>query len=167
MQGIQLNNLPKFMPKSSGEAFKHINAVTAPTIDDLKLMVYLEASGEVGYGDLADSAPNSAVAKLLNANGREEVAHAHRVAKAIRVIYGEVFVVPTVADNPYAKKSGRRVDRAILEGLVKAENFGKTLYDTWADNTENPEAAALFRQNGIEEAKHGARAEEAIALLDA
>lgn len=155
---------PSFLPQSAGEAFKHINAVTHPTIDDLKLMVYLEASGEVGYGDLADSAPEG-VAKLLNANGREEVAHAHRVAKAIGALTGENFPVPSPADNPYAKKSGRKVDRAILEGLVKAENFGKTLYDTWADNTPNAEAAALFRQNGIEEAKHGARAQEAIGLL--
>ncbi|MGZ5924701.1 MAG: ferritin family protein [Rhizomicrobium sp.] len=160
-----MNKLPKYMPESSGEAFKHINAVTAPTIDDLKLMVYLEASGQVGYGDLADSAPNEAVAKLLNANGREEVAHAHRVAKAIHAIYGEEFAVPAPADNPYAKRSGRKLDRAILEGLVKAENFGKTLYDTWADNTANAEAANLFRQNGVEEAKHGARAQEAIGLM--
>jgi rubrerythrin len=162
-----MSKLPSYMPKSAGEAFKHINAVTAPTIDDLKLMVYLEASGEVGYGDLASSAPNAAVANLLNANGREEVAHAHRVAKAIRAIYGEEFQVPAAKDNPYAKSSVRTLDRPILEGLVKAENNGKTLYDTWADHTENAEAAAFFRQNGIEEAKHGARAQEAIALLDA
>jgi rubrerythrin len=153
------------MPQSAGEAFKHINAVTQPTLDDLKLMVYLEASGQVGYGDLARSAPNEAVSRLLNANGREEVAHAHRVAKAIRVIYGEDFSVPEPKDNPYAKSSVRKLDRTILEGLVKAENNGKTLYDTWADNTANGEAAELFRQNGIEEAKHGARAQEAIALL--
>jgi rubrerythrin len=158
---------PSYMPESAGEAFKHINAVTAPTLDDLKLMVYLEASGEVGYGDLARGAPNTAVAALLNANGREEVAHAHRVAKAIRAIYGEDFVVPETKDNPYAKSTVRKLDRAILEGLVKAENNGKTLYDTWADNTKNAEAAALFRQNGTEEAKHGARAQEAIGLLDA
>ena len=161
-----MNKLPSFMPPSAGEAFKHINAVTAPTLDDLKLMVYLEASGQVGYGDLADSAPNEAVANLLNANGREEVAHAHRVAKAIRAIYGEDFAVPVPADNPYAKKSGRKVDRAVLEGLVRAENSGKTLYDSWADNTANAEAAALFRQNGVEEALHGARALEAIGLLE-
>ena len=161
-----MNKLPEFMPESSGEAFKHINAVTVPTIDDLKLMVYLEASGQVGYGDLAASA-SEAVAKLLNANGREEVAHAHRVAKAIRIIYGEDFAVPAPSENPYAKASGTKVTRAILEGLVRAENNGKTLYDTWADNTKNAEAAELFRQNGIEEAKHGARAQEAIGLLDA
>lgn len=161
-----MNKLPKFMPASSGEAFKHINAVTAPTIDDLKLMVYLEASGQVGYGDLAASA-NEAVAKLLNANGREEVAHAHRVAKAIHILYGEEFAVPAAPDNPYARASGTKVTRAILEGLVRAENHGKTLYDIWADNTANTEAAELFRQNGIEEAKHGARAQEAIGLLGA
>ena len=160
-----MSTAPKFMPESAGEAFKHINAVSAPTIDDLKLMVYLEASGQVGYGDLARSAPNDAVAQLLNANGREEVAHAHRVAKAIRVIYGEEFSVPEPAENPYAKSAHRALDRSVLEGLVRAENNGKTLYDTWADNTANVEAAELFRQNGIEEAKHGARAHEAIALL--
>src|SRR5258705_9666693 len=120
---------PSFLPQSAGEAFKHINAVTAPTLDDLKLMVYLEASGQVGYGDLAASAPNAAVANLLNANGREEVAHAHRVAKAIRAIYGEDFAVPTPADNPYAKSATRKLDRTVLESLVKAENNGKTLYD--------------------------------------
>ncbi len=155
---------PNFLPQSAGEAFRHINAVTTPTIDDLKLMVYLEASGQVGYGDLAANA-NDAVAKLLNANGREEVAHAHRVAKAIRILYGEDFAVPAPADNPYAKSMTRNLDRAVLEGLVKAENNGKSLYDTWADNTANPEAAELFRQNGVEEAKHGARAQEAIGLL--
>jgi len=158
---------PSYMPESAGEAFKHINAVTHPTLDDLKLMVYLEASGQVGYGDLARGAPSAHIAALLNANGREEVAHAHRVAKAIRAIHGEDFAVPAPEDNPYAKSAVRKLDRAILEGLVKAENGGKTLYDTWADNTTNAEAAALFRQNGIEEAKHGARAQEAIGLLDA
>jgi len=158
---------PSYMPESAGEAFKHINAVTHPTLDDLKLMVYLEASGQVGYGDLARGASSAAIAALLNANGREEVAHAHRVAKAIRAIHGEDFAVPAPEDNPYAKSAVRKLDRAILEGLVKAENSGKTLYDTWADNTTNAEAAALFRQNGIEEAKHGARAQEAIGLLDA
>jgi len=161
-----MNKLPKFIPASSGEAFRHINAVTSPTIDDLKLMVYLEASGEVGYGNLAVNA-SDAVAKLLNANGREEVAHAHRVAKAIGILYGEEFAVPAPSENPYAKVSGVSVTRAILEGLVKAENNGKTLYDTWADNTPNAEAAELFRQNGIEEARHGARAQEAMGLLEA
>lgn len=157
---------PSYMAESVGDAFKHINAVTQPTLDDLKLMVYLEASGQVGYGDLARGAPSPAIAALLNANGREEVAHAHRVAKAIRAIHGEEFPVPEPKDNPYAKSTARKLDRAILEGLVRAENNGKTLYDTWADNTGNAEAAALFRQNGIEEAKHGARAQEAIGLLE-
>lgn len=162
-----MSSRPSYMPESAGEAFKHINAVTKPTIDDLKLMVYLEASGKVGYGDLADSAPNKAVADLLNANGREEVAHAHRVAKVIKILSGEDFAVPEEGDNPYAKRSGRKVDRAVLEGLVKAEFNGDTLYQTWADNCSNPEAAALLRQNGVEETKHGKRAQEAIALFGA
>lgn len=157
---------PSYMPDSAGEAFKHINAVTNPTIDDLKLMVYLEASGKVGYGELADTAPNEAVAKLLNANGREEVAHAHRVANVIRILTGEDFKVPADADNPYAKKSGNPVSKATLEYLVNAEFFGDKLYHIWADNCSNAEAADLLRQNGKEETKHGKRAQEAITLFD-
>lgn len=158
---------PAYMPESAGEAFKHINAVTKPTIDDLKLMVYLEASGKVGYGELADTAPNEAVKNLLAANGREEVAHAHRVATVIKILTGEEFKVPADADNPYAKKSGRAVDKATLEYLVNAEFFGDSLYQTWADNCPNAEAADLLRQNGKEETKHGKRAQEALALFDA
>lgn len=157
---------PSYMPDSAGEAFKHINAVTNPTIDDLKLMVYLEASGKVGYGELADTAPNDKVAQLLSANGREEVAHAHRVANVIKILTGEDFKVPTDADNPYAKKSGRAVDKATLEYLVNAEFFGDKLYHIWADNCSNAEAADLLRQNGKEETKHGKRAQEAITLFD-
>ncbi|HEY1707754.1 MAG TPA: ferritin-like domain-containing protein [Rhizomicrobium sp.] len=162
-----MSTKPAYMPESAGDAFKHINAVTAPTIDDLKLMVYLEASGQVGYGELAASAPNEAISKLLAANGREEIAHAHRVAKAIKLLSGEDFPVPEPADNPYARPSGRKCDRAILEYLVSAEFFGDTLYQTWADNTGNAEAAALLRQNGVEETKHGKRAQEALGLMDA
>jgi rubrerythrin len=155
------------MPETAAEAFRHINAVTKPTIDDLKLMVYLEASGKVGYGELADSAPNEAIKNLLAANGREEVAHAHRVASVINILTGEEFKVPADDDNPYAKKSGRAVDKATLEYLVNAEFFGDKLYQTWADNCTNAEAADLLRQNGKEETKHGMRAQEALTLFDA
>src|SRR4051794_22047274 len=128
-----MSTRPSYMPDSAGEAFKHINAVTDPTIDDLKLMVYLEASGKVGYGELVDTAPNDRVAQLLAANGREEVAHAHRVANVIRILTGEDFKVPADSDNPYTKKSGRAFDKATLEYLVNAEFFGDKLYHIWAD----------------------------------
>jgi len=162
-----MSQLPASAPETTGAAFAHINAVVSPTIDDLKLMVFLEASGLTAYEELAQSAPNAEIGALLRANGREELAHAHRVSKVIKRLTGEDFPPPDAADNPYAKPSGRGVDRQMLEYLVTAENNGNDLYETWASHTDDAEAAALLRQNGKEEVRHGERAAQAIALLDA
>jgi rubrerythrin len=160
-----MSQLPASAPATSGEAFAHINAVTDPTIDDLKLMVYLEASGQTAYFEMAQSAPNSEIAKLLEANGREEMAHAHRVAGVIKLLSGEEFPVPAASENRYAVPSGRKVDRALLEMLIGAETNGCTLYADWASHTSNPEAAAMLLQNGKEEVRHAERAAEALKLL--
>jgi rubrerythrin len=162
-----MSQLPAGAPDNAGAAFARINAVTAPTIDDLKLMVYIEASGKSAYEALAQTTANAEIQRLLEANGREEMAHAHRVAKAIKLLSGEDFEPPAAQDNPYVSPSAAKVDRALLEYLVKIENNGDDLYQTWADNTANAEAAALFRQNGKEEARHGERAAQALTLLDA
>jgi len=161
-----MSQLPASAPEGVGEAFAHLNAVTTPSVDDLKMMVFLEASGQVAYAELAQSADNAEVRKLLEANGREEMAHAHRVAKVIKLLSGEAFDVPAAADNRYAKPSGRKVDRAVLEMLVAAETNGRNLYDVWADNLVNAEAAELLRQNGLEETRHGDRAQKALELLE-
>lgn len=162
-----MTHLPANAPANAGDAFARINAVTAPTIDDLKLMVYIEASGKSAYEGLAATSPNLEIRKLLEANGREEMAHAHRVSKVIKLLSGEDFLPPEAQDNPYVTPSDRKVDRALLEYLVKIENNGDELYQTWADNTANAEAAALLRQNGKEEVRHGERAAQAMALLEA
>ena len=160
-----MSQLPPNAPATTGAAFAHINAVTAPTLDDLKLMVFLEASGQTGYFALAEGAPNSEVADLLKANGREEMAHALRVCKAIRLIYGEEFSPPTADQNPYANNKARPVTRDLLQSLVQAEDNGCDLYHLWAGATANEEAADLFRQNAREETRHGERAASAMALL--
>jgi rubrerythrin len=158
--------LPEDAPESPGAAFARINAVASPSLDDLKTMVFLEASGQVSYGELAKAAPNAGIRALLEANGREEMAHAHRVAKVIKLLSGEDFGVPAAEDNRYAARpTGAKVDRAMLEMLVQAEDNGATLYETWAAHTADAEAAALLRQNAKEEARHGNRAKEALALL--
>ena len=161
-----MSQLPASAPQGAGPAFAHINAVISPTIDDLKLMVFLEASGLTAYEDMAASAPNEAVRDLLRANGREELAHAHRVAKVIKRLTGEDFPPPPAEANPYAKASGRKVDRELLAYLVAAETNGADLYETWAGHTADPEAAALLRQNGKEEVLHAQRAAQAIARLE-
>jgi rubrerythrin len=160
-----MSQLPANAPDSVGAAFAHINAVTTPTIDDLKLMVFLEASGLTAYEELAAATTNAAVSELLRANGREEMAHAHRVSKVIKTLTGEDFPPPSAEQNPYARPSGRAVDAQMLAGIVAAENNGNDLYETWARNTADAEAAALLRQNGKEEVRHGERAAQAMALL--
>ena len=101
-------------------------------------------------------------------NGREEMAHAHRVSKAIRAISGEDFPPPDAADNPYlvGPIPSTPVTAAGLKKTAEAEFGGDALYARWAAATENVEAAALFRQNGKEETDHGNRLLEAAALLE-
>ena len=161
-----MNELPASAPAGSREAFAHINAVVAPTIDDLKMMVFLEASGRSGYYELAATSANPAIRDLLQANGREELAHAHRVAQVIKLLTGEDFAPPADADNRYAVPSARAADRGMLENLVKAETSGNDLYETWAGHIGHAEAAELLRQNGREEIRHAERAAQALALLD-
>ncbi len=162
-----MSQLPSSAPTTSREAFAYINAVTVPGIDDYKMMVFLEAAGQSGYYELAQTAPNDGIRKLLEANGREEMAHAQRVCKVIKIISGEDFAPPAAAENPYAAPSGARVDLAMLNTLVQGETNGCKLYEAWALTVSNPEAAALLRQNAVEETLHGNRASEAITLLAA
>jgi len=162
-----MSQLPASAPEKAGEAFAHINAVISPTLDDLKLMVFLEASGLAAYYELAESAPNAEVRSLLEANGREELAHAHRVSKVIKILAGEDFPPPNAEDNRYVGPIGRPLDRDLLDYLVSAEDNGEALYQTWADNIGNAEAAELLRQNGKEELRHGERAKQAAQLLPA
>jgi rubrerythrin len=161
--------LPAGAPATLGDAFAHIGALTAPTLDDLKVMVLVEAAGLALYRDIASGIDNPDVVALLEHNGREEVAHAHRVSKAIKAISGEDFLPPEPADNPYLAEAMPSMAATAegLRGLAQSEFGGETLYETWAANSENAEAARLFRLNGGEEAQHGNRLLEAAALLEA
>lgn len=160
--------LPPGAPATIGEAFAHINSVTAPTVDDLKVMVLLEAAGLDLYRGMKAATDNSAVAALLEHNGREEMAHAHRVSKAIRAISGEDYPPPESADNPYLSGPipAPPVTADALRGLARGEFGGEGLYESWAASSDNAEAARLFRLNGGEEREHGDRLLEAAALLE-
>jgi rubrerythrin len=161
--------LPAGAPTTLSAAFAHINSVTAPTVVDLKVMVLLEAAGLELYRDMASGAPSASVAALLEHNGREELAHAHRVAKAILAISGESFPPPHAADNPYLGQATPHmaVTAEALRKLAHGEFAGEQLYERWAANIGNADAAQQFRQNGKEETEHGQRLIEAAALLEA
>jgi rubrerythrin len=161
--------IPSGSPQTLTEAFGHIYTIEKPTIDDLKVMVLVEAAGLTLYEETAKTTDNKGVQDVLRHNGREEMAHAHRVSKAIRAISGEEFLPPAAADNPYLA-GPIPTTPVTVEGLTKtaeAEFGGDALYARWADAIDNEEAAALFRLNGREESDHGNRLMEAVALLAA
>jgi hypothetical protein len=162
--------LPPEAPQSLGEAFAHLGTVTAPSVADLKVMVLLEAAGLTLYEKTAEGTEHPGVIALLRHNGREELAHAHRVSKAILAISGEDFPPPEPADNPYLQGGAMPFAAVTPEGLTKlaqGEFGGEALYESWAANTANAEAARLMRLNGKEETDHGNRLLEAAALLEA
>lgn len=156
------------MPKNAGEASAYIFTVTNPTLDDLKVMVMLEAAGQGFYAALSEAAPNEEIRALLAKNGQEEMGHAHRVARVIKQVFGQDFAVPGPDENPYySKPVGLVVSKGMLNGITQGETAGEALYDGWATALGNEEAARQLRQNGKEERGHGERAQQAIALLPA
>lgn len=161
--------LPETAPRTLGAAFAHIYTVEKPTIDDLKVMVLVEAAGQTLYAKTAEGTDHQGVRDLLNHNGREEMAHAHRVSKAIRALSGEDFPPPSAENNPYLTGDipSTPVTAAGLAKTAEAEFGGDALYARWADAIGNEDAAALFRLNGSEESDHGNRLLKAAALLDA
>jgi rubrerythrin len=162
--------LPTGAPATLNEAFGYIATVATPTLTDLKIMVLVEAAGKTLYENLAQGVNDARVRELLHHNGREEMAHAHRVAKAIFAISGEAYPPPAPEDNPYlqaAPMPTMEVNPAMLTKLAAAEFDGDALYGRWATATANAEAAALMRLNGEEESDHGNRLLAAAALLAA
>ena len=164
-----MHSLPDGAPKTLGEAFAHIASIASPTVDDLKVMVMLEAAGKTLYDDMANGVAQEDVRALLQRNGREELAHAHRVSRAIGALSGSDYPVPATEENPFlaAPLPSTPVSRAVLLALAETEFGGESLYERWATNCSNGEAAALFRQNGREESEHGGRLQQAAALLPA
>jgi rubrerythrin len=153
--------------KSAADAFNELLTVKKPNVEHLKTLALLEAAGGAFYDWYLVGAPNEDVRKLLARNGQEEIGHAHRLKRVIKLLHGEDFELPPLAQNPYAKVPDEKavVDKASLEGLAKGEFVGDDFYEGWAKEIGNDEAARLFRLNGKEEARHGERASQAAALL--
>ncbi len=155
------------MTENAQSAYARIAATPSLGIDDLKTLVLVEASGQGFYGALADAAPNDAMRRIFARNGQEELAHAHRVRRVIEKVHGEKFDVPAPENNPFYKKPRSLVvSKEMLASLIDGEIGAEALYETWASNIGDPEAAEWLRQNGKEESRHGERVREAIALLE-
>jgi rubrerythrin len=161
-----MSQLPAHLPQTVDGAAAHIYTVSTPSADDLKLMVFLEAAGQGFYGAFAEAAPNDEVRAIFSRNGQEEVGHAHRVSRAIKLLFDEDFGVPEPADNPYyAWPKGVALSKAMIDGIAEQELAGDALYDLWATNLGHEEAGRLLRQNGKEEKGHGERMQRAAAML--
>ena len=161
-----MSNLPADLPADFGAAFGKLLALQKLSVEDMKLMILLETAGEPLYFGLAEGVASEEARQLLRQNGREETAHAHRLKKAIEILTGEPYTIPTLDENPYGKPPAMgAVSAEMLRGLIQAEFGGDKLYQTYAANEPNSEVAALLLQNGREETRHGQRVEQAIALL--
>lgn len=167
---MSVTTLPEGAPATLRDAFAHIGTVTAPTVLDMKVMVLTEAAAMALYYTTAEGTDIAGIVDLLQANGREEMLHAERVSAAIKAVSGEDFPPPQPADNPYLQDGlapFAPITREALTGLAQGEFGGEKLYETWAANTANADAAALFRLNGKEETDHGNRLMAAAELVPA
>jgi len=150
--------LPPNAPTDLYEAFAYIGSVRQPTIDDLKLMLLLEAAGKVMYDDLAADAIDAEVGNLLTECGHEEYRHAERLAQVLSLLTNEPHSVPSSEDNPYLVAWQKpRLSADLVKNLAAAEAGGEALYEGWAQSCPHPEAARLLRLNGCEETAHAER----------
>lgn len=161
-----MSTLPDHLPQTVDGAAAHIYAVTKPTADDLTVMLYLEAAGEGFYASFAGAAPNEEVRAVFKKNGQEEIGHAHRVSRALKLLYDVDHPVPEPEDNPYYDRPKDVVlSKAMIDGMAESELAGDKLYDLWASNLGHEEAGRLLRQNGKEEKGPGERMLRAASLL--
>lgn len=150
--------LPPHAPTNLYEAFAYIGSVRQPTIDDLKLMLFLEAAGKTMYDDLAAAASDTDVRQWLLASGRDEYLHAERLAQVLTLMTSEPHSVPEPAENPYLVEWEKpTLSAALIKSLETAEAGGEALYEGWASSCPNPDAAKLLRENGREETAHAER----------
>lgn len=161
-----MTNVRGDLPPDFNSALAYLAGVAQPTVDDLRLMVLIEASGQALYQELADSVQDQQVKDVLQQNGREELAHAHRVAKAVEHLTGAPCPVPESAQNPYCRNPQKLVFTPdTCAAIIAGEMGGEDLYGAWASSLSDVHAAQLLRQNGAEERRHGERLQTIAHLL--
>jgi len=150
--------LPHNAPANLYEAFAYIGSVRHATIDDLKLMLLLEAAGKEMYDDLAADAADPEIRSLLTECGLDEYLHAERLARVLSLLTNEPYSVPGPEQNPYLVAWQKpTLSAELVENLATAEAGGEALYEGWARSCPHPEAARLLRLNGCEETAHAER----------
>ncbi len=160
------SGMPAHLPPDFFSAIALLNSRQRLDVEDMKLMVLLETAGEPLYAKLAELVGDARAADLLRQNGREETAHAHRLKKAIEILTGAPFEIPPLSVNPYATPPELGpLSPELFAALRQGESDGDASYCRYAAAEANPEVAALLRQNGREESRHGERVGQVIELL--
>ena len=161
-----MDAIPEGRPTEMFAAFAYIDTVSQPTIDDMKLMVLLEAAGKTMYEDFADGIEQADLKALLIECGREEYLHAERMSRAIELLTGAGYPVPADAENPYMVGWVKpRLTRELADSLAKAEAGGERLYGDWASHCAHDQVTSMFTQSGREETDHARRLEKIRDLL--
>ena len=131
----------------------------------LRLLFRLECSGEDFYNGVADRIGDVRAAELLRQNGREEIAHANRLRRAIVIKLGHDYVPDDTDLARFAVPLPDQIPVEMLPLIVQGEIDGDAGYQRWADNEPDAEVARLLRLNGAEEKTHAERVDQVIALL--
>ena len=134
-------------------------------LDALRLMFRVERAGQEFYERLAAGIGNDEAAKLLRANGTEELKHAERIGRMIGIKQGHDFE-PTAEDlAPLAVNLPDPVPVEMLPYIVAGEVAGDATYGKWADAETDPEVQRLLRLNGREETIHSERVTAVLELI--
>lgn len=126
----------------------------------------VERTGERFYELLAERVGNDEAAELLRRNGREELAHARRIAKAIEISLGHEWTPSDDIERILEVPLPDEIPVEVFKAVVKGELNGDVGYQKWADNEPNEDIAKLLRLNGREETIHANRVQDVIAILE-
>jgi rubrerythrin len=158
--------LPPGCPTDPNAAFEALFQKESLSIDDIKALTLLEASGKALYGHLADCSGNPEIRSLLNKNGQEEVGHAHRLLKVLHILTGQDYEIPSDTENPFIGPSPfTELTPELLENFIQGELDGEGYYNRWADHAGNDQVAGLYRQIGMDERRHSERDRQVLKLL--
>ncbi|MFM7064407.1 MAG: ferritin family protein [Actinomycetes bacterium] len=142
-----------------------VAAATELDVDTMWKVFRLERTGHEFYEQLAARVDHPGAQDLLRRNGKEELAHARRILKAIALTLGHE-VEPTEEQlELHPVPLPDTVDASLLGLVVAGERNADAGYQSWADQMDDPEVAKLLRLNGREETIHGERVDRAIALM--
>jgi rubrerythrin len=157
-----MSELPDFFT-----ANLEVAAATELDVDTMWKVFRLERTGHEFYEQLALRIDHPEAQELLRRNGKEELAHARRILKAISLTLG-TEVEPTEEQlELHAVPLPDTVDAGLLGLVVAGERNADAGYQAWADQMDDPEVAKLLRLNGREETIHSERVDQAIALMTA